>query len=90
MLASSITPESLHPSLWTYTRGVHSLRAKSVKAFCGGVAKDSPFRCMHTSKYIVSVIGCSGSEDLSYCTREADIEHCPTVFVHDLAMAAFV
>lgn len=77
-------------SLWTYTRGVHSLRAKSVKAFCGGVAKDSPFRCMHTSKYIVSVIGCSGSEDLSYCTREADIEHCPTVFVHDLAMAAFV
>ncbi|PRZ52327.1 hypothetical protein BX589_1141, partial [Paraburkholderia fungorum] len=39
-------PEDIHPDLWTYTRGVHSLRAKSVKAFCGGVAKDSPFRCM--------------------------------------------
>ncbi|PRZ45486.1 hypothetical protein BX589_1381, partial [Paraburkholderia fungorum] len=41
-----LLPETIHPALWTYTRGVHSLRAKSVKAFCGGVAKDSPFRCM--------------------------------------------
>ncbi|PRZ42078.1 hypothetical protein BX589_1611, partial [Paraburkholderia fungorum] len=46
MDAALVNPELIHAYLWTYTRGVHSLRAKSVKAFCGGVAKDSPFRCM--------------------------------------------
>ncbi|ASL48974.1 hypothetical protein bAD24_p01385 (plasmid) [Burkholderia sp. AD24] len=89
MSAIRLHIESIHPTLWTYTRGVHSLRANSRRAFRVGVSGDSSSRCMRTSKYIASLIDGLGLEDLTYCTREANIEHSATPFVHDFAMAAF-
>lgn len=83
-------PERIHPDLWTYTRGGHSFGTSGWNAFVGGVDRDSSFRCMRTSNYIVPVFNGSDAKYLTYRTCEPDVEHRPPPLVQNLAMTAFV
>lgn len=84
----TVESEAIHPSLWTYTRSVHSLGADGGKAFCVGGCGDSSIDvCLHRN----ASFGFRrlSPEDFAYRTRETNIKHRATPVIHDFAMAAF-